>query len=1133
VLFSSTTIRSRLFRSQLIGLAICVLAVIAAWNFYVAPALRLNVAKGQVETATRAAERIRDFLDARTRELQMTSEIGSFWHQREESQKEALSELLEIAPEIEEVSIVDPDGQEQVRMSRERSLTKDDLRRINKLNVFREAVQGKAAIGPVYYSPKAEPNVAIAVPIEFDSARVYGVLKAVVSLKNLWNSVSEYRVGNAGYLYVVDGKGNLVAHPDYSKVALALNMSHVSEVAEFLRERTKDPNPGKIDIGENGDQVLGTFAAVPRTDWAVIVEEPVKTAFAEIQRVKLLASIVLLLAIAGVIGVSNRFSNRIGAPVRDLEKGAEIISAGNLDHRLNIRTGDELESLSDKFNRMAQALKESRYDLEQKITNRTREISALYAALAPLKPSESLQSVLETVIERLIEATGADAALIRLKQEDRPELFCPASRGFNEEYLKNTATPAPQSAVMRVLTGGRPIIASDIGADPRLLGKKQIDAGLRSCAILPLVVSGETRGIIHVASRTVGFFNADKEDHLMAIARQMCIAIENHELFTETHRLFDETRQRAREQEALNIIAGAISQSLDPEDLFQVALDKLVEVTGRGRASIRLKNEETGRLELRASRGLSQEEVEDLRGRMLHRASEQVFATGEPMVVDESGSGDHRDSLLPRSRSVAWIPMKSRANVIGVLGISAPTPIPFSAREMAFLQAIANVIGVALDNARSYEQVRQNLERIRGLHEIDKAILSSLELKKVLNVLLEQIELFLPFPAATTIRLFNRKTSLLEPAACRGLDEAEWRKTPSITAISNPVFVTNAPFKILDLQKEPGPLDGEFLAKNHLVSLLIIPLLAKGETMGVLSFYTRETHDFSIQETDFLVTLAGQAAIAIHNSQLYSELRMQAHELERSNNVKSEFLGIMSHELTTPITAITGYATLIEEDIIGEANPEQRRAAGVIRRKSEELLLMIRTILEATKLESGDGMVSNENVDVLGLLQELQDIFGGAAEKPLSLSWKLDAQLPTIMTDRQKLKQVLAHLIDNAIKFTPEGAVTICAHHDIDTQAVCFEISDTGIGIAREMIPAIFEKFRQVDSSDTRTFEGIGLGLFVAKKLIDMLGGQITAASELGRGSTFTVTLPCGFSDAVLPDADLGLTASLDSTFTR
>lgn len=1131
-MFAHKTIRSRLFRFQLIGLGISVLAVIAAWDFYVDPALRLKVAKDQAETATRAAERIRDFLEARIRELQMTTEIGSFWRQGEESQKEALYQLLEIAPEINEVSVIDLNGQEQVRISRERSLTADDLRRLNKLYVFRMAVQGSAAIGPVYYSPKAEPNVSIAVPIEFISSKVCGVLKAEINLKNLWVSVSGYRIGNSGHLYVVDGKGDLIAHPDHSKVLLGLNMSKIDEVAEFLSKRTRD-HPGTIKIGEDGQKVLTTFAAVPRTDWAVIVEEPVKTAFSDIQRIGLLASMVLLLAIGGVVLVSARFSKRVSVPVRELEKGAEIISEGNLGHRLNIRTGDELESLAKKFNQMAEALKDSRDDLEQKITDRTREISALYAALAPLKPSESLDHVLETVIDRLIEATGADAVLIRLKQKESPDLFCPVSRGFDEDYLRNTATPAPESAVMCVLTGGAPIIASDIAADERLKGKKQIAAGLRSCAILPLMVSGETLGIIHVASRTVGFFNTDKEDYLMAIARQMGIAIENHELFAQTRRLFEETTQRAREQEALNIIAGAISQSRDPEDLFQIALDKVIEVTARERASIRLKNDDTGRIELCACRGFSDEEVKDLRQRTPHRTSEQVFATGEPMIINESGSVDYSDSLLPESRSVAWIPMKSRANVVGVLGISATAPIPFSLREVAFLQAIANVIGVALDNARSCEQTRRNLERIRGLHEIDKAILSSLDLKEVLNVLLEKIEFFLPFSAATTIRLFNRKMGVLEPAACRGFDEAEWKRTPNISATSNPIFDNNAPFMVPDLQKEPGPLDPEFLAKNHLVSLLVVPLFAKGETLGALSFYTRERHNFSSQETEFLVTLAGQAAIAIYNSQLYGELRMQALELERSNNVKSEFLGIMSHELTTPITAIMGYATLVEEEVVGEANPEQKRAAGIIRRKGDELLLMIRTILEATKLESGDGMVTNETVDLVGLFQELQDTFSSAGEKPLSLSWKLDSQLPSITTDRQKFKQILTHLIDNAIKFTPEGAVTICARHDVDAQAVTFQVSDTGVGVAPEMMPLIFEKFRQVDSSDARSYEGIGLGLFIAKKFTEMLGGEITAESELGRGSTFTVSLPCGLSDVLPPGADLKLATRLESTFTR
>jgi signal transduction histidine kinase len=623
-----------------------------------------------------------------------------------------------------------------------------------------------------------------------------------------------------------------------------------------------------------------------------------------------------------------------------------------------------------------------------------------------------------------------------------------------------------------------------------------------SAAGLPITIKDRVIGVIQVYGQTAGQFDSQDLELLSAIGRQIGAAVENA-------RLFEETAQRAGQQEALNVVASTMSQSLDLDELFKIALDKLVEVTGRERATIRLKDAETGRVELFAHRGFTEEEVEDLRRKTPHRTSEQVFASGEAMVINESESDSYSESLLRHSRSVAWIPMKSRSDVIGVLGISATRPMAFSPRELDFLQAIANVVGVALDNVRAYQQTRRNLERIRALHEIDKAILSSLDVKTVLDVLLEQIEVFLPYPAVTMIRLFNRKTGVLEPAACRGVDETEWKKSGNITATSNPMFFKQrAPFVISDLRQEPGPLDPEFLAKNHLVSLLVVPLFAKGETLGALSFYTRERHHFSGQETEFLSTLAGQAAIAIYNSQLYGELREQALELERSNKVKSEFLGIMSHELTTPITAIMGYATLIDEEVTGKANPEQKRAAQVIRQKGDDLLLMIRGILEATKLESGGAVVEKKNVDVAGLLNELKGSFTVPPEKSVSLYWEYGADLPSIRTDGAKLKQILNNLIQNAIKFTSEGSVSVSARYEPEAQVMRLRVKDTGAGIPPEMLPTIFEKFRQVDSSDTRCYEGIGLGLFIAKKFAELLGGEILVESETGKGSSFCVTLP-------------------------
>jgi len=180
--------------------------------------------------------------------------------------------------------------------------------------------------------------------------------------------------------------------------------------------------------------------------------------------------------------------------------------------------------------RMAVALKESYQGLEKKITERTRDLSALYAALAPLASVDSTQ-LLQQIVERLKEATDADAALIRILDKQTGSFLSPAHVGFSSSYLQSTQDLDERSAVRAAVMSGEPIIAANIVQHTRLNGKKQIEAGFKSCAFLPLKISGELRGIVHLASREVGHFSADKTDHLMAITRQqMGVAVENREL---------------------------------------------------------------------------------------------------------------------------------------------------------------------------------------------------------------------------------------------------------------------------------------------------------------------------------------------------------------------------------------------------------------------------------------------------------------------------------------------------------------------------------------------------------------------------------------------------------------------------
>jgi len=347
----------------------------------------------------------------------------------------------------------------------------------------------------------------------------------------------------------------------------------------------------------------------------------------------------------------------------------------------------------------------------------------------------------------------------------------------------------------------------------------------------------------------------------------------------------------------------------------------------------------------------------------------------------------------------------------------------------------------------------------------------------------------------------------------------------------------NTPVMVLNVQTDPRSLAPEFLRKYGLVSSLRVPLVAKEEVLGALTFFTKEEHQFTDEEVGFLTTLAGQAGLAIHNSQLYEEMAKLAGNLAKSNRVKDEFLSVMSHELRTPLNVVMGYTGMIKDGLLGDINPQQEEALDKVINRANDQLTMINNVLYATVIETEKVKAEMVEVDLGGFLSNLRTAYHGPINKNLTLNWDYPPNLPVIKTDSAKLKQILQNLINNAIKFTEKGNVAVSAKirqqaegnrqqeedpltprsteaHDrshasrLTPSFVEFKVADTGVGIPKEALPFIFEKFRQVDSSETRLFGGVGMGLYIVKKLTELLGGKVEVESEPGRGSTFTVTIP-------------------------
>ena len=413
---------------------------------------------------------------------------------------------------------------------------------------------------------------------------------------------------------------------------------------------------------------------------------------------------------------------------------------------------------------------------------------------------------------------------------------------------------------------------------------------------------------------------------------------------------------------------------------------------------------------------------------------------------------------------------------------------------------------------RDITNLKREQEKIAILREIDKAITSTLEPKAVLTLLLEKIGALLPYSAAA-VMLLNKATGELEPEAVWNINEQRWKKhMTQIRAgsfLGKRILETRTPLAIANLHTDPRPLHPEFFRQEGLVSYLGIPLIAKDQPLGTLTIYSKKEHEFTQEEVEFLTTLAGQASIAIHNAELYEETTKLASDLSRSNSVKDEFLSVMSHELRTPLNVVMGYAAMMKDGVLGDVNPKQEDALGKILGRVNDQLAMINNILYATSIEATKIPVERQAVIPADLFHDLESTYFASTLSPdLTLSWDCPPGLPILETDRAKLKQILQNLIDNAIKFTGKGKITLSARHDPETETVRLRVADTGEGIPADMITAIFEKFRQLDSSETRPYGGVGMGLYIVKKFTEMLGGKIEVESEVGKGSTFTVRLP-------------------------
>ena len=246
-------------------------------------------------------------------------------------------------------------------------------------------------------------------------------------------------------------------------------------------------------------------------------------------------------------------------------------------------------------------------------------------------------------------------------------------------------------------------------------------------------------------------------------------------------------------------------------------------------------------------------------------------------------------------------------------------------------------------------------------------------------------------------------------------------------------------------------------------------------------------------------------------------LRDAKHAAESADRLKSAFLATMSHELRTPLNSIIGFTGIVLQGLAGPLTEEQRKQLGMVQGSARHLLALINDVLDISKIAAGELRVSCAVFDLRALLERVVTALRPmAAMKRLTLQAQIDPEIGDMTSDGRRVEQILLNLLNNAVKFTERGEVKLCAKSEDGLLRVA--VSDTGVGIKSEDIAILFQPFRQIDTGLARNHEGTGLGLAISRRLAELLGGDIRVASDWGKGTVFTVTLPLAMTQTTAPN---------------
>ncbi|HEX2079896.1 MAG TPA: ATP-binding protein [Longimicrobium sp.] len=593
---------------------------------------------------------------------------------------------------------------------------------------------------------------------------------------------------------------------------------------------------------------------------------------------------------------------------------------------------------------------------------------------------------------------------------------------------------------------------------------------------------------------------------------------------TERRRAEQELQRQYEQLGMLYRITDAVGRAGALDEIYDEALGGLERALGARRSSVLLFDGD-GVMRFKAWRGISESYRAAVDG---HSPWKPDTPDPRPVIIPDveadTSLGHLRETVLGEGiRALGFFPLLTQGRLLGKFMLYYDDPHPFTPEEVQLAQTIAGQVAVAIARKHDEQALREQLaerrreeQEQRFLAEAGSLLASSLDVEATLSGVARLCTPFLADycvvdvadeggalrrvaaahadprrqPLADALRPFPPDRRSPEHPSLRALRTGEAQLVPQVDDAYLRTMAVNAAHLAVLRRLRPA-------------SLLVVPMVARGRTVGVIALCLAESgRRYGPAELPLAEEVGRRAALAVDNARLYQAA-------STANQAKGEFLAVMSHELRTPLNAILGYTDLL---LMGVPHPLPDGSARQVARigtSARHLLQIIEQILAFSRLEAGREEVHPEEVELGELVRETAALIQPlAGQKGLEFTLEVPARPVRLRTDPGKLRQILLNLLSNAIKFTEAGQVGLSAR--AVRGGVRIEVSDTGVGLAPEHLERVFEPFWQADHSRTRQAGGTGLGLSVTRQLAHLLGGRVSAQSQLGQGTTLTVCLPRG-----------------------